>query len=187
MCSMEPLYMNGGKVALRAPEPEDVELMYRIENSPELWTVSNTTVPYSRYVLRQYIETVSNDLYKDRQLRLVIESRAQGRAVGMIDLIDFNPLHNRAEVGIAVEKACREQGMGRCALDALVAYSFRYLHLHQLYAYVAADNAACRKLFAASGFAECAVLHHWLRGECGYRDAVFVQLLSPAAISGKPF
>ena len=175
---MGTTYMHNKEIRLRAPEPEDLELMYRIENMPELWNISNTTVPYSRFLLKQYIETLCNDVYVDKQLRMVIERREDNHPVGMIDLTDFNPLHNRAEVGIIVEETFREQGIARQALDLLIEYCFRYLHLHQLYAYVACDNAASRKLFAACGFIECGVLKHWLRREEEYQDAVLVQRLS---------
>ena len=48
---------------LRAPEPEDLACMVLFENTTSLWAVSNTTGPYSRYCLKQYLETNKNDLY----------------------------------------------------------------------------------------------------------------------------
>ena len=35
-------------VALRAMEPEDLEVMYRMENDPKSWDVTNFSVPYSK-------------------------------------------------------------------------------------------------------------------------------------------
>ena len=43
------------KILLRAMEPEDLELLYQIENNPALWKVGVTNVPYSRYQLRDYL------------------------------------------------------------------------------------------------------------------------------------
>lgn len=183
---MKTAYMRNQEIILRALEPEDLELMFRIENEPDIWEISNTTMPYSRYVLKQYIETMHNDVYMDKQLRLVIESRKGGHALGMIDLTDFNPLHSRAEIGIVVKEGCRERGIASQALDLLVEYCFRYLHLHQLYAYIASDNMACRNLFSACNFIECGILPHWLRRECGYQDVVLVHRLSDITFE-KPF
>ena len=70
------------RIVLRAPEPEDLEVMYRMENLPEMWAVSNATVPYSRYVLRRYIENCRNDIYADRELRLMIQTVEGHRACG---------------------------------------------------------------------------------------------------------
>ena len=36
---------NKSKVVLRALEPEDLDLLYGIENNPEVWDVSPTNVP----------------------------------------------------------------------------------------------------------------------------------------------
>ena len=33
-------------VSLRAPEPEDLELLYHWENNPEWWGLGNTLAPY---------------------------------------------------------------------------------------------------------------------------------------------
>ena len=52
---------NKPKVVLRALEPEDLDLLYGIENNPEVWDVSPTNVPYSRYVLHNYLANTVND------------------------------------------------------------------------------------------------------------------------------
>ena len=62
------------EVKLRAMEPEDLDLLYSIENDMVLWNVGTTNVPYSRYVLHDYIANSSCDIYADRQLRLIIEN-----------------------------------------------------------------------------------------------------------------
>ena len=72
MMLMEMLQKNGYR--LRAPEPEDLGCMMKFENSPSLGEAANATGPYSRYHLKQYIAYNRNDLYEDRQLRLMIES-----------------------------------------------------------------------------------------------------------------
>ena len=86
-------------------EPEDLELLYTIENNPELWSVGSTNVPYSRYALRDYIATQQHDIYADRQVRLVARVSADGeaeKAVGLVDMYNFSPTHQRAEIGFAI-------------------------------------------------------------------------------------
>ena len=46
-----------------------MEVMFRFENATDVWEMSNTTGPYSRFQLKQYIEQTQNDLFADRQLR----------------------------------------------------------------------------------------------------------------------
>ena len=162
---------------LRAPEPEDLACMMRFENTPSLWDVSNTTGPYSRFYLKQYIETNQNDLYIDRQIRLMIET-PDHQVAGIIDLCNFEPFHNRAEVGIVIAEEFRGKGIGKLALKLLVEHCFEYLGIHQLFAYIDVTNKPCRYLFQKCGFEECAYLKDWMRSGKTYRDVVMVQRIN---------
>ena len=102
-------------VNLRAMEPEDLDALYQMENSPDLWSVSNTSVPYSRYVLHDYIANASNDIYADRQVRLVIENAAE-EVVGMLDIVNFDPQHRRAEVSIVIKNTHHGCGYASAAV-----------------------------------------------------------------------
>ena len=161
-------------IRLRAIEPEDLDLLYEIENNQELWSVGVTNVPYSRYTLHDYIATSSDDIFADRQVRLIIEN-GQGASVGICDLVNFNPNHQRAEIGIVVMKQYRRQGYAEAALQQLADYALRVVHLHQLYVLVAADNEAALALFRKSGFHRQSVLPQWLFDGRQYADAVLMQ------------
>ena len=63
---MKPSYFVSERVRLRAMEPEDLEIMYAMENDPQTWDVTNFSVPYSKYVLRQYMENSQCDMFADR-------------------------------------------------------------------------------------------------------------------------
>ena len=172
---MELLQRNGCK--LRAPEPEDLACMMQFENTTTLWELSNTTGPYSRFYLKQYIETNQNNLYEDKQLRLMIENPGK-QVVGIIDLCNFDPFHHRAEVGIVIAASYQGQGIGEFALSLLKEHSFDFLGIHQLYAYIDVTNEPCRKLFKKCGFEECAYLKDWMRTGKTYRDVVMVQCIN---------
>ena len=49
-------------ISLRALEPEDLDLLYSIENNRNNWSVSSTTAPYSRYALKQHIAMQPQDI-----------------------------------------------------------------------------------------------------------------------------
>ena len=105
---MSDRHFQGNGIRLRAPEPEDLEVMFRFENATDVWEMSNTTGPYSRFQLKQYIEQTQNDLFADRQLRLMIEN-GTGRWWGLWIYV-LLILCTTAEVGIMVDKSCRRQG-----------------------------------------------------------------------------
>ena len=161
-------------IRLRAIEPEDLDVLYRIENDRTLWNVGATNVPYSRYTLHDYVATSSDDIYADRQVRLVIEN-AEGETVGMADIVRFDPQHLRAEVGIVIIDAYRRRGYARLALADLCSYALDVLHLHQLYAIIDVRNETCLQLFRQMGYHESSRLKDWLYDGREYRDAIVMQ------------
>lgn len=167
--------MSQHKMTLRALEPEDLELLYQIENDRELWDVGPTNVPYSHYALRNYIANSTSDIYADRQVRLMVEVENVG-TIGIVDLVNYEPQHNRAEVGIVIQKPFREQGYATEVLCKVVEHARRVLHIHQLYAYVANDNEASLNLFRHAGFTIAAQLDDWLFDGSQYHPAVLMQL-----------
>ena len=60
-------------IVLRAPEPQDVEFLYQLENDPDFWHLSNTNMPFSRFDLEQYVLLSDKDVFKTRQARFIIE------------------------------------------------------------------------------------------------------------------
>ena len=168
-------WLEDENIVLRSPEPEDLELMYGMENDTSLWSVGGTLLPYSRYTLRAYLEQSRQDLYAERQARFVIVLKDSGDAVGMIDLADFDPLNSRAEVCIGILGRYRGLGIASAALALLCDYVFRRLHLHQLYAYIPVENIKSVKLFTGQGFDEVVVLKDWLHRENDFSDVILVQ------------
>lgn len=162
-------------IRLRAMEPEDLDLLYRIENDMDLWDVGVTNVPYSRYVLHNYMSSAIGDIYKDRQVRLMIE-RADGTVVGIVDVIDFNPSHLRAEVGIVIEREHRRCGYACETLRQVADYAQKVLHLHQLYAVADSGNTPSINLFTKMGYKTTATLADWLYDGQSHHDAVVMQL-----------
>ncbi|RSK46010.1 GNAT family N-acetyltransferase [Hymenobacter perfusus] len=164
-------------IFLRPLEADDLEFLYALENDPAVWGVSDTLAPVSRHVLRQYLDSAAADFFEVRQLRLVIVAAATGVAVGTLDVFGFEPLHQRAGVGITILAAHRQQGYARAALALLLPYAQQVLRLHQLHCTIAADNTTSLQLFAAAGFREVGVRQEWLRTAEGWQDAVEMQRL----------
>lgn len=166
--------MKQKSITLRAMEPEDLEELYKIENDRGLWDVGSTNVPYSRYSLHQYIASSNNDIYADRQLRLIVQAE-EGSTAGVIDLYNYDPRHNRAEVGVVIKADYRRQGLAKAALDELHRYASDVLDIYQLYAVVAAGNEQSLHLFKSQGYEVTATLRQWLHEKDGYQDAIVLQ------------
>lgn len=171
------MLLRGQNIHLRALEPSDVEPMYRWENDPAVWGVSGTVAPFSREILRAFIEQQQYDIWRTHQLRLVIARNDDATAVGAVDLFDFDPLNRRAGVGVLVADGERGRGYASEALALLVEYARDVLMLNQLYCDIDTDNVTCRALFSGCQFEECGVRRRWRLTSDGWRDVVMMQRL----------
>ena len=167
-------------VVLRAMEPEDLDLLYQIENDTKLWNIGLTNVPYSRYVLHDYIATSSGDIYTDKQVRLIIENE-EHQTIGLVDIMNFNPQNRRAEMGIVVQEAFRQKGYGKDAIQQVMRYAKEVLHLHQLYVVVNSSQKLTIGLFLRMGFKETCQLKDWLYDGELYHDATLLQFCLSSA------
>ena len=213
-------------VSLRPLESADLPLMYKLENDTRLWDTTSAVQPLSRGTSGRFINASTGDIYKDRQLRLVIEinhsvleDRKQGTAkkpqasmpkasqrlssavgkagadterkseseaanlkpqieiegisqiptsVGFIDLTNFSPRHQRAEVGICLLPEYQQKRIGTEALRLMEDYAAQMLHIHQLYAYINPTNEISTRLFSSAGYRLVGTLRDWVKTSSGY-------------------
>ncbi len=109
----------------------------------------------------------------------MIDSKKDDCVVGTIDLYDFDPYHNRAGVGILIDKAYQRRGYATQALKLLIEFAFGFLHIHQLYAYIPTENTDSLALFGKLGFEQSGVLKDWNMGLDKYKDIAVFQLIAP--------
>lgn len=170
--------LKGEHIYLRALEPEDLDFVYAIENDETIWELSNTQAPYSKHILRQYLQNAHQDIFEAKQLRLVI-SNYKEEALGLIDIFDFDFKHARAGIGILIKAPeNRTKGYGKEALKLLMDYSFTHLGLHQLYCNISEDNDASLKLFASIGFKTIGLKKDWNLVSGTYKNEYLLQIIN---------
>ncbi len=174
--------LENSTIKLRAVELADIDLLYAWENNTELWTVSNTLVPFSKYILKKYIESSAFDIYTTKQLRLMIDAKTTEstvkQTVGIIDLFDFDPYHNRAGVGILIHKEERNKSYATNALEVLINYAFNTLKLHQLYCNITTDNEMSIRLFRKFDFLIIGEKKEWNKTKTGWVGELMLQLIN---------
>ena len=157
---------------LRKIEPSDLPFLYQWENDATMWADSDTHNPLSRHDLHQYIENTTGDIYRDGQLRLIIESsdatqrllnttQPTTRILGCIDLFDFDARNRKAAIGMYIAPEARGQGVGKQAVQLLLDYAFGFLHLRMLYAIISVHNTACSHIYEQMGFVGSSPLANW--------------------------
>lgn len=170
--------LQGQHIYLRALEPEDLEFVYQLENDTSVWEISQTQTPYSKFLIKQYLENAQQDIYEAKQLRLAICKNDCFEAIGLIDLFDFDPKNKRAGIGILIQNPSnRHQGYGFKALELLLNYSFEVLQLHQVYANIATENQASIALFTTFGFQCIGIKKDWNFYKGKFSDEGMYQLI----------
>jgi diamine N-acetyltransferase len=163
-------------IALRKIEPTDLPFLYQWENDASTWADGANHNPLSQQDLREYIASTTGDIFKDGQLRLVIQSASEavctlsaqrsvspqgGLTIGCVDLFDFDPRNRRAALGMYIAPEHRGNGVGREALAQIEAYAFDFLNLRCLYAVIAQNNTACSAIFEHAGYIPSSPLKNW--------------------------
>lgn len=166
-------------IKLRALEPEDLQLLYAWENDQNYWSVSNTITPFSRYILKRYLENSHKNIYETGELRLMIEHIEDKITIGTIDIFDFDPFHLRAGIGILIaDESYRKKGFASMSLKCLTDYCFKTLQLHQLFCNILATNNESIELFRKNGFEQSGIKKDWIKTENGYVDEYIFQLIN---------
>lgn len=164
--------MNKVNLQLRKLEPSDLPFLYQWENDATMWADSDTHNPLSRHDLHQYIENTTGDIYRDGQLRLIIESctdtplpnsliASSPNIVGCIDLFDFDARNRKAAIGMYIAPDARGRGVGKQAVQLLLDYAFNFLHLRMVYAIISVNNVACSRLYEQMDFLPSSSLRAW--------------------------
>jgi len=172
------LSLRGEHIYLRGLEPEDLDFLYQLENDPEIWEISGTTAPYSKHVLKLYLENAHKDIYEVKQLRLCI-CNLKGSVLGLIDLFDFDPTNLRVGMGIVVSRSAdRNQGVGTEAIGILSNYVFSVLGMRQVYVNVLEENAPSIHLFTKLGFQRIGVKKDWIYSNGTFKNEILFQKIN---------
>lgn len=167
--------INSERLILRPLEPSDIDFLYKWENDTSLWQYGDTTAPLSKYLLTDYISNYDADIYKAKQLRLMIQTKYENTIIGTIDIYNLEIFHQRASIGIMIAPEYQKNGYATEALKCILQYSKNILGLRQMVAYVSTDNIRSIKLFENCGFVQSGTLKQWHRSGREFKDVELLQ------------
>jgi len=167
----EDMFIKNDTITLRCAEPEDAQQIFSWENDRSVWRVSGTHVPYTMFQIEQFL-LGNNDLFSQKQLRLMIDLNESGVSIGCIDIFDFDAFNSRAAIGILIDKAYRNQGYAKAALSLCIEYLFVDVMLHQVYCSIDETNTESQQLFETLGFELCGHRKDWIKTAEGYLDVM---------------
>lgn len=171
------MFTQNENIIIRAAEPIDAELIYEWENDQSIWRVSETYMPYSMYQIEQFLFN-NNDLFANRQVRFIIETKKDNEKIGCIDIYDFDPIHQRAGIGILLQENYRKRGYAKESLGLIIDYCFNILMLKQVYCLIDSLNEDSLNLFKKTGFVQCGYRKEWIRTPDGFIDEIELQYIN---------
>jgi diamine N-acetyltransferase len=169
--------LKGESIYLRALEPTDADIIYDWENNTEVWKISHTLVPFSRQIIKEYVNS-AQDIYLAKQIRFMICLQSDNREVGTIDLFDYDPFHQRVGVGVLIAtEGDRKNGYASEALQLVIDYCKSVLQIHVLYCNIMASNENSIRLFEKHGFEITGTKKDWIRTNEGWTDEHLLQMV----------
>lgn len=172
------MFLIGNTISLRALEPSDAAILYQWENDVSLWPVSFTQIPFSKFILEEFVNSAHHDIYTNKQLRLMITSNDSKETVGIIDLFEFDPQHERCGIGIYIHEKFQNKGYAFESIALIKKYCFQTLFLKQIYVLVSEKNTVSLSLFEKSGFEKTALKKSWNKvGQNSYENVWFMQCI----------
>lgn len=165
--------ITGKHVTLRAVEREDLPLLHRWANDPEIWYMLGGWHFPSNL---DYMEKWQQELKSDRlNQRLVIDVPGQG-VVGTANLVDIDWKNRNAFHGMMLgDKDVRGKGYGVDTVMAVMRYAFEELGLERLDGSMIENNVASLNLYLGKcGWKEEGRQRNWYFRKNRYWDRILV-------------
>jgi RimJ/RimL family protein N-acetyltransferase len=138
--------IRGKNVVLRPVEEEDVELIHRWMNHPEIWHYMDYERPVS-------LADVREDVERSRRQGFPFTIAVDARPIGRIGLNQFRRRDRICALYMFIgEPAFWGKGYARDAVMALLGFAFDRWDLHQVELWTLGDNDRARGAYKRAGF-----------------------------------
>lgn len=143
-----PVFLDGGRIALRTIEEEDQSFLQRSRNNPEIWRSMNRATPVTGDTQKAWYERRADDR---SSVDLLITTKTD-TLVGYISLDVVNERWGTGSLSFWVVPDEQGKGYATAAVRQVVAYAFDQRRLHKLLAHVFGSNEASCRLLERVGF-----------------------------------
>ena len=159
--------MSGEDVKLRPLEREDLSFVHGLDNDEVVmryWFEE----PYEAFV--ELRELYDKHIHDQSERRFIIDKG--GVKIGLVELIEIDYIHRRAEFQIIVHPDHQGKGYAMQATKLTLSYAFNTLNMHKIYLVVAYENKKAIRIYEQIGFVTEGVLQHEFYINGSYQDAI---------------
>ena len=162
------------KLRLRPLEREDLRFVHELDNNETVmhyWFEE----PYEAFV--ELCDLYDKHIHDQSERRFIAE-RGQER-VGLVELVEINHIHRRAEFQIIIAPEHQGHGYATEATQLAMDYAFTVLNLYKLFLIVDCENERAVSVYRKLGFEEEGRLRHEFFVDGEYRDVLRMALFQP--------
>jgi len=165
---------SANRIRLRPLEKDDLTFVHRLDNNANVmryWFEE----PYEAYV--ELEDLYAKHIHDQSERRFITEF--QGTRVGLVELVEINHIHRRAEFQIIIDPTHQGQGFASEAARLAMDYAFSVLNLYKLYLIVDKENDKAIHIYRKLGFEMEAELRNefFVNGE--YRSVIRMCIFQP--------
>ncbi|PCU73944.1 spermidine N1-acetyltransferase [Listeria monocytogenes] len=136
-----------GYLKLRPLEREDLKFVHRLNNDAKIMSYWFEE-PYEAFVELQ--ELYDKHIHDQSERRFILE--LDGQMVGLVELMEIDYIHRRAEFQIIIDPKFQGHGYAVSATKLAMKYAFHVLNLHKLYLVVDKVNEKAIHVYEKVGF-----------------------------------
>lgn len=160
-------------VTLSPIRVEDSETLFRWINDPETvrFNVAYKPVHWANH--DDWVKSLGKATNK-----VIFAIRADDKLIGVVQLIDIDPVHRSAELTIRIgDESQRGAGHGTQALKQTIDFAWRDLNLHRVCLRVFANNHQAIRAYEKAGFLEEGLMKEAAHIDGRYIDMVIMGTL----------
>lgn len=167
-------------IKLHPLEREDLHFVHQLDNNESVmryWFEE----PYEAFV--ELNDLYDKHIHDQSERRFIIDK--EGVSIGLVELVEINHIHRRAEFQIVVDPAHQGHGYASIAAQLAMNYGFMVLNLHKLYLIVDQGNEKAIHIYGKLGFKVEGVLlkEYFVNGE--YRNTIRMCIFQDEYLAGR--
>jgi len=166
--------LSSPEVKLRPLERDDLYFVHQMDNNANVmryWFEE----PYEAFV--ELSDLYDKHIHDQSERRFIIEH--QTARVGLVELVEIDHIHRRAEFQIIIDPTHQGKGYAGVATKLVMDYAFSVLNLYKLYLIVDKENQKAIHIYSKLGFeVEGELIHEFfVNGE--YRNVIRMCIFQP--------
>ncbi|MGR5881054.1 GNAT family N-acetyltransferase [Bacillus paranthracis] len=141
-----------GNMRLREASLADAERLLQIMSNEDVMKYYGMNPCTSLEAAKEEIVWFQNLITNNQGFRWVIADKKSNQYIGDIGVFDFEPVHNRVEIGFKLQPAYWNRGIMSECIQKVLEFAFIQKKYNRIEALVDSRNISCQILLQKNGF-----------------------------------